>query len=46
MSAPDLPRAHATVVHMLADAAARDANAEALVCQNQRLSYAEYFACV
>jgi long-chain acyl-CoA synthetase len=46
MSAADLPRVHATVVHMLADAAARDANAEALVCQNQRLSYAEYLACV
>lgn len=46
MSAPGLARVHATVVHMLADSAARDANAEALVCQNQRLNYAEYFACV
>jgi long-chain acyl-CoA synthetase len=46
MSAADLPRAHATVVHMLADAATHDPTAEALVCQDQRLSYAEYFACV
>lgn len=46
MSATGLPRTHATVVHMLAQAVARDANAEALVCQNQRLNYAEYFASV
>jgi long-chain acyl-CoA synthetase len=46
MNTRALPRTHATVVHMLADAAAREASAEALVCQNQRLSYAEYLACV
>jgi len=46
MSTPELPRTHASVVHMLADAAARAANAEALVCHDQRLSYTEYYACV
>ena len=37
MNAPGLPRVHATVVHMLADAAVRSAIAEALVCRDQHL---------
>jgi long-chain acyl-CoA synthetase len=35
-----------TVVHMLADAAARAPNAEALVCGADRLSYREFARCV
>ncbi len=41
-----LPRVHRTVVHMLADAAARAAGATALVCEERQLSYAEYLRCV
>ncbi len=45
MSAP-LPLVYPTVVHMLAAAAARSPDAEALVFQGRRLSYGEYAACV
>ena len=41
-----LPRVHPTVVHMLADAAARSGDATALVCGDRRLSYAQYLRCV
>ena len=41
-----LPRVHPTVVHMLADAAARSADATALVCGDRQLSYAQYLRCV
>jgi long-chain acyl-CoA synthetase len=41
-----LPHVHATVVHMLADAAARAPDAPALIAEERRLSYREYFACV
>ena len=41
-----LPRVHPTVVHMLADAAARAGSATALVCGDRRLSYAQYLSCV
>ncbi|MFO1217156.1 MAG: AMP-binding protein [Burkholderiaceae bacterium] len=41
-----LPRVHATVVHMLADAAARAPSACAVVCDDERLSYAQYLRCV
>ncbi|MDP6184599.1 MAG: AMP-binding protein [Gammaproteobacteria bacterium] len=41
-----LPRVHATVVHMLADAAERWPEREALVCGTDRLSYGEYLAAV
>jgi long-chain acyl-CoA synthetase len=43
---PALPRVHATVVHMLADTAARVPDGEALVCGTARLSYRDYLACV
>ena len=36
---------YATVVHMLAEAAGRHPGAEALVCGERRLSYAEYASC-
>ena len=36
----------ATVVHMLADAATRAPNAEAVVCGADRLSYREFARCV
>ena len=45
-AAPALPRVHPTVVHMLADAAARVPHGEALVCGEQRLDYASYLECV
>ena len=41
-----LPRVHATVVHMLADAAARSPQAIAVVDGERRLSYRDYAACV
>ncbi len=41
-----LPHVHPTVVHMLAAAAERWPDREALVCNDQRLSYREYFAAV
>jgi len=41
-----LPRVHPTVVHMLADAAARSGDATALVCGDRQLSYAQYLRCV
>jgi len=41
-----LPHVHPTVVHMLADAAARWPHADALVCGGERLSYAQYLRCV
>jgi long-chain acyl-CoA synthetase len=46
MSAFALPHVYPTVVHMLAEAAARNADAEALVCRERRLCYGEYLACV
>jgi long-chain acyl-CoA synthetase len=41
-----LPQAHPTVVHMLADAAARWPHADALVYAGKRLCYAQYLRCV
>ena len=41
-----LPRRYETVVNMLADAAARAPDAEALVCEDRRLSYRVYLRCV
>ena len=41
-----LPPAPETVVHMLADAAARSPDAEAVVCDDRRLTYRQYLACV
>lgn len=41
-----LPRIHPTVVHMLAEAAERWPDREALVCGEDRLTYKEYFAAV
>ena len=41
-----LPRVHRTVVHMLADAAARSPDAEAVVFEDRRLSYRQYLRCV
>ncbi len=41
-----LPRIHPTVVHMLAEAAERWPDREALVCGADRLTYKEYFAAV
>lgn len=41
-----LPHTHPTVVHMLADAAERWPDREALVCSTDRLTYKEYFAAV
>lgn len=43
---PSLPHIHPTVVHMLADAAERWPDREALVCGTDRLNYKEYFAAV
>ena len=42
----ELPRVHASVVHMLAEAAAAVPEREALVCGDERLNYAEYLRCV
>ena len=41
-----LPRRYETVVDMLADAAARAPHAEAVVCEDRRLSYRVYLRCV
>ncbi len=41
-----LPRVHPTVVHMLAEAAARSGAGPALVYGERRLTYAQYLACV
>jgi long-chain acyl-CoA synthetase len=41
-----LPPVFPTVVHMLADAAARAPQAVALVCNDRRLTYAQYLRCV
>jgi long-chain acyl-CoA synthetase len=41
-----LPKVHPTVVHMLAEAAARAGDREALVCGERRLTYAQYLRCV
>ncbi len=41
-----LPRRYETVVDMLADAAARAPDAEAVVCEGRRLSYRGYLSCV
>jgi long-chain acyl-CoA synthetase len=41
-----LPHVFPTVVHMLADAAARSPGAIAVVCGDRRLSYAQYQRCV
>ena len=41
-----LPRVHATVVHMLAEAAAEAGQRTALRCGDISLSYAEYLRCV
>jgi long-chain acyl-CoA synthetase len=38
--------AHPSVVHMFADAAERWPEREALVCEDERLTYAQYRACV
>jgi long-chain acyl-CoA synthetase len=42
----NLPHVHPTVVHMLAEAARQVPEREALVCQGERLSYAQYLRCV
>jgi long-chain acyl-CoA synthetase len=42
----DLPRIHPTVVHLFAEAVASEPQREALVCGDERLSYAEYGRCV
>ena len=42
----DLPRIHPTVVHLFAEAVAAVPQREALVCGDERLSYAEYGRCV
>jgi long-chain acyl-CoA synthetase len=42
----DLPEVHPTVVHMLVAAAQQVPEREALVCQGERLSYAQYLRCV
>jgi len=41
-----LPKVHPTVVHMLAEAAARAGDRDALVCGGRRLAYAQYLRCV
>ncbi|HSD41946.1 MAG TPA: AMP-binding protein [Burkholderiales bacterium] len=41
-----MPQVHPTVVHMLADAAARAGAATALVFGEERLTYAQYLRCV
>ncbi len=46
LDAGALPRVHPTVVHMLADAAARAPEAIALACGDRRLGYAAYLRCV
>ena len=44
--ADTMPPAFETVMHMLIDAAARAPDAEALICEERRLSYRGYLACV
>ena len=46
MTFDDLPHVYPTVVHMLADAAAHAPERLALVCDEDRLTYAEYLRCV
>ncbi len=46
MAFPGLPPVHPTVVHMLADAAARAPEATAVVFGERRLDYVEYYRCV
>ncbi len=41
-----LPRTYPTVVHMLLEAVERAPDREALVCEGERLTYAEYLHCV
>lgn len=41
-----IPDVYPTVVHMLAAAVAQAPDHEALVCQDERLSYAQYFRCI
>ena len=41
-----LPTIHETVVHMLADAAAKSGGRTALVCGERRLAYDEFLRCV
>ena len=41
-----IPDVYPTVVHMLAAAAAQTPDHEAVVCQDERLSYAQYLRCV
>lgn len=41
-----LPKVHPTVVHMLAHAARKVPQREALVCSGERLSYVQYLRCV
>ncbi|MCB1436640.1 MAG: AMP-binding protein [Rhodobiaceae bacterium] len=41
-----LPHVHETVVHMLAAAAERSPQGEALVCDEERLTYEQYLRCV
>ena len=42
----NIPIVYPTVVHMLAAAAAEAPHNEALVCQDERLTYAQYFRCI
>jgi long-chain acyl-CoA synthetase len=42
----NLPNVHPTVVHMLAMAAEQVPGREALICQEERLNYAQYLRCV
>lgn len=46
MTAPPMPEVWPTVVHMLADAAARAPETTALVCGGEAITYREYWACV
>ncbi len=43
---PKLPMVYPSVVHMLADAAERVPDQEAIVCGDDRLTYREYLRCV
>ncbi len=43
---PGMPSVHATVVHMLAEAASRAPDLVALTCGSERLTYGEYLRCV
>lgn len=46
MNRDGLPHVFPTVVHMLDDAAAKAPDRTALVCESERLTYAEYLRCV